>query len=299
MIDAWLGLPLILMLIALAAFYSATALCIYALCFGHRTRSWILSFRETVPELFSAIMVIFSIQLGFLTSDIWDINRRAAAAVETESASLTMLHALAADSGLPVDGIHQAIRAYVAAVTEKEWPSMAEYGGGVPEAEDALGALLRTVAATQHDPNDANAKFDGLLLDTALKVQSARAARLVLSAPFSESTKWACVLLLALAGQITIALLHLDKRRPHIAAMVILTSSIVLIVGLVAANEGPFQPPVYVSSDPIARVRELVLDSHAAPRPPEIPTVSKPAAGKAAPAEPVHRASGAGDAKRR
>lgn len=299
MIDAWLSLPLVLMLTTVAAFYTATALCIYGLCFSHRTRNWMLSFKDTVPELFSAIMVIFSIQLGFLTSDIWDINRRAAAAVETESASLAMLHALAADSGLPVDGIHQAIRAYVAAVTEKEWPSMAEYGGGVPEAEEALGALLRTVAATQHDPNDANAKFDGLLLDTALKVQSARAARLVLSAPFSETTKWACVLLLALAGQISIALLHLDKRRPHIASMVILTSSIVLIIGLVAANEGPFQPPVYVSSDPIAKIRDVVLDRRPAPPPPETPTESKPAAAKAPPAEAVHHPAGAGAAKKR
>ncbi|SFK71274.1 DUF4239 domain-containing protein [Methylocapsa palsarum] len=297
MIDAWLNLPLPLMLLAVTTFYCGSALCIYALCFGPRTRNWILSFRETVPELFSAIMVIFSIQLGFLTSDIWDINRRAATAVETESASLTMLRALAADSGLPIDGIHQAIRVYVTAVTEKEWPSMAQYGGGVPEAEEALGALLRTVASTHHDPNDANAKFDALLLDTALKVQSARAARLVLSAPFSESTKWACVLLLALAGQISIALLHLDKRRPHVAAMVILTSSIVLIIGLVAANEGPFQPPIYVSSDPIAKVGEVVLDPRAASPPPLIPSEAK-TVEKAPPPEPVHRHAGGGGKKR-
>jgi hypothetical protein len=69
---------------------------------------------------------------------------------------------------------------YVSAVTKKEWPSMAENGTAAPEAAQALGTLLKTVAAMQHDPKDPNARFDSLLLDTALKVQTARAARLAL-----------------------------------------------------------------------------------------------------------------------
>lgn len=258
MIDAWLSLSLPYLVLALAGFYTATAAFLFWLCFGRLTRRWMLSFNGAIAELFSAIMVIFGIQIGFVASDIWDRNRRASAAVETESASLTMLNALAAASGLPADGIRQAIRVYVTAVTGKEWPSMADSGLGAAEAEQALGGLLRTVAATQHDPKDANAKFDTLLLDMALKVQAARADRLVLSAPYSESIKWACVLVLALTGQISIAMLHLDRPRPHLAAMVIFTSSLVLIIALIAANEGPFQPPLYISSDPIARVLELM-----------------------------------------
>ncbi|WOJ89202.1 hypothetical protein RZS28_15540 [Methylocapsa polymorpha] len=258
MIDAWLSLPLPLMFLTVAGFYSATAVFLFCLCFGSPTRKWMLSFNGAVAELFSAIMVIFGILIGFVASDVWDRDRRASVAVETESANLTMLNALAAASGLPADGIRHAIRAYVSAVTEKEWPSMADDGVGAAAAEEALGALLRIVAATQHDAKDANARFDNLLLDTALKVQSARADRIVLSAGSSEAVKWACVLILALTGQISIAMLHLDQRRPHLAAMVIFTSSVVLIIALIAANEGPFQPPIYVSSDPIARVLKLI-----------------------------------------
>ncbi|WP_051335729.1 DUF4239 domain-containing protein [Methylocapsa acidiphila] len=270
MIDAWLALPLPLMFLAVAGFYTVSAVFLFWLCFGRATRKWMLSFNGAVAELFSAIMVIFGILIGFVASDVWDRERRAAAAVETESASLSMLSALAAASGLPADRIRQSIRSYVVAVTEKEWPSMADAGAGAPEAEDALGALLKVVAATQHDPKDANAKFDGLLLDTALKVQSARADRLVLSAGTSETIKWACVLILALTGQISIAMLHLDRPRPHLAAMVIFTVSTVLIIALIAANEGPFQPPIYVSSDPISRV----LKSMPAPdaKPPSKPS---------------------------
>ncbi len=265
MIDAWLTLPLPFLFLSVTGFYSAAAAFLYWLCFGARTRKWMFSFNGAVAELFGAIMVIFGILIGFVASDVWDRWRQASEAVGLESASLTTLSALAGASGLQADGIRQGIRVYVAAVVDKDWPSMAEHRTGAPEAEQALGALLRTVAAVQHDPKDPNAKFDNMLLDMALKVQSARATRLTLGSSNSESIKWACVLILALIGQISIAMLHLDRPRPHLAAMVILTSSIVLLICLIAANEGPFQPPIYLSSDPIARVLKLIPEAGAPP----------------------------------
>lgn len=258
MIDAWLALPLPLMFLTIAGFYSANAVFLFWLCYGRLTRRWMLSFNGAVAELFSAIMVIFGILIGFVASDVWDRDRSASAAVEREGAALSTLNELASAGALQPDSIRQAIRVYVAAVTEKEWPSMANGGNAAREAQEALGALLKTVAAAaQHTAKDPYAKLDNLLLDTALKVQNARADRLVLGAVSSESIKWACVLILALTGQITIAMLHLDRPRPHLAAMFIFTSSIVLIMGLIAANEGPFQPPIYVSSEPIARVLKM------------------------------------------
>lgn len=90
MIDTWLSLPLPVMFLAVAGFFSASAACLYWLCFGGLTRRWMLSFSGAVAELFSAIMVIFGIQIGFVANDVWDRNRRASAAVEAESASLAM-----------------------------------------------------------------------------------------------------------------------------------------------------------------------------------------------------------------
>jgi hypothetical protein len=260
MIQAWLDLPLPLMFATVAGFYGSTGLFLFWLCFGRWTRRWMLTFNGAVAELFGAIMVIFGILIGFVAGDVWDGWRQAVSTVESEAASLAMLSELASASGLPTDDVRRDIRVYVTAVTEKEWPSMGDTGRGAPEARQALGTLLKAVASLQHDPKDPDARFDNLMLDMALKVQGARAARLALSAPSSEDVKWACVLLLALMGQISIAMLHLDKPRPHIAAMTILTSSIVLIIVLIAASEGPFQPPIYVRSDPIARVLTLLPD---------------------------------------
>jgi hypothetical protein len=254
MIDAWLTLPVPLMLLAVGGFYALTAVALYWLCFGRRTRQWMLTFNGAVAELFGAIMVIYGILIGFVAGDVWDGWRQANAAVQSEGASLAMLNELASASGLEIDALRRDIRVYVAAVTDKEWLAMGESGSPAPEASQALGALLKTVAAMQHDPKDPNARFDNLLLDTAQKIQTARATRLALSAPGSEGVKWACVLVLALMGQISIAMLHLDRARPHIAAMAILTTSMVLIMVLIAASEGPFQPPIYVPNDAIARV---------------------------------------------
>jgi hypothetical protein len=43
--------------------------------------------------------------------------------------------------------------------------------------------------------------------------------------------------------------------------MVIFTTSIILVIGLLASHEASFQPPLGVSPDPIARILDLVPDA--------------------------------------
>jgi len=257
MIDMWLSLPVPTMVAVLAGFYGAAAAFLLWLSFGYTTGAWIRRFQGVVPPFFSAIMVVFGILIGFLANDVWERNRRAAADVQSESANLTTLNTLATATDLPVADIRRAIRHYALAVVEKEWPSMANENRGSKEAEMALSALLKTVT-TIGPPRSGNAGLDRVMLDTALKVQTARADRLVLSADYSEGVKWACVLILAFTGQVSVAVVHLDRLRPQIAAMTIFTVSIVVIIALIAAHEGPFEPPLSISSAPIANVLKLV-----------------------------------------
>ncbi|MGH6794456.1 MAG: hypothetical protein ACREDH_04475, partial [Methylocella sp.] len=112
LIDAWLSLPLPALILTLAAFYSASALVLVRLSFGAMAGPWVRSFRGVVAPYFSAIVVIFGILTGFLANDVWDRNRRAAATVRAEAASLISLHALAAALGTPHVAIDRAIRAY-------------------------------------------------------------------------------------------------------------------------------------------------------------------------------------------
>lgn len=257
LIDTWLSLPLHEMILNLVAFYTATALVLVRLSFGALVGPWVRSYRGVVAPYFGAIVVIFSILTGSLANDVWDCNRRAAATVRGEGASLTSLHALAAALGAPHVAIDRAIGGYATAVVDQEWPSM-ENGEASPEAEAAQDELLQTVAQAEIAPR--NAALDSFLLDTALKIREARGDRLALSSDFSENFKWTSVLLMALMAQISLAAVHLDAVRAQIAAMVIFTVSIILVIGLIAAHEGPFQPPLGITPAPIAKVLDLVPD---------------------------------------
>jgi hypothetical protein len=66
---------------------------------------------------------------------------------------------------------------------------------------------------------------------------------------------------MAVMAQISLAAVHLDEARAQITAMVIFTASIVLVIGLIAAHEGPFQPPLGISPAPIAKLLDIVPDS--------------------------------------
>jgi hypothetical protein len=65
---------------------------------------------------------------------------------------------------------------------------------------------------------------------------------------------------MGLMAQISIAAVHLSQPRAQLAAMVIFTTSIVIAPGLIAAYEGPFQPPLGISPAPIARLLAIVSD---------------------------------------
>jgi hypothetical protein len=67
--------------------------------------------------------------------------------------------------------------------------------------------------------------------------------------------------LMAVMAQISVAVVQLDEVRAQIAAMVIFTASIVLVVGMIATHEGPFRPPLGIRPAPIAKLLDIVPDS--------------------------------------
>jgi hypothetical protein len=207
-----------------------------------------------VAPFVAAIATVFAILIGFLANDVWDRSRRASTAVRVEATNLISLHALAKALGKPHESIDRAILAYAIAVQDLEWPSMRD-GEPAPEAEDAQDELLRAV--TKSAQSAADYALDRMLLDTALKIREARIERLTLSSDYTESHKWACVLLMALMAQISVSAVHLNEARAQFAAIVIFTASIILVIGLIRANEGPFQSRG-VSSDPIAALLDIV-----------------------------------------
>jgi len=143
-----------------------------------------------------------------------------------------------------------AIRNYAQAVVDDEWRRLAE-GERSTKADAALNDLLRQVArpGLTNDPS-----VQRTMLDMVLRIRSAHEDRIVLSNDRTMSSKWAAVLILALLTQIAIAVVHLESPRPQLAALGIFTLAAVMILGLLAVHESPFDPPVFVPPGPIIEV---------------------------------------------
>jgi len=250
----WLALPVFAVFASLFAFYLGTAALIVWLSFRSPLRGRIQSFKGVVAPFFGSTAIIFGLLIAFLSNDIWDRNKQAEHLIFAESDTLVALYSLSAASGVDNQGLRTAIRSYVTAVIEDEWPRLAVQQRSA-QADAALNALLREVAATGVGKD---VSVQRTMLDMALRVRAAHEDRVVLSNDRTVVTKWIAVLLLALITQLSIAVVHLEKPRPQAAALVIFTLAAVSILGLLAVPEAPFEPPVFIPPGPIADVLKQV-----------------------------------------
>lgn len=251
---AWLELPVPALLATLFAFYFATAALLVWLSFRSRLSGHIQTFKGVVAPFFGSIAIIFGLLIAFLSNDIWERNKQAERIVLTESDTLVALYSLSVASGVDNKSLRSAIRGYARAVVEDEWPRLAVQERSL-QADAALNALLREVAlpGTSKDVG-----VERTMLDMVLRIRAAHEDRLVLSSDRTVVTKWAAVLLLALITQIAIAVVHLEKPRPQSAALFIFTLAAVLLLGLLAVHEAPFEPPLFVPPGPIIDVLQRV-----------------------------------------
>jgi len=251
---AWLALPVVMLFASLFAFYVATAALLVWLSFRSKLSDRIQSFKGLVAPFFVSTATIFGLLVGFLSNDIWERNKQASRVVLAESDTLLALYSLGAASGSDDRGLRTAIRVYVRAVVDDEWPRLAVQERSA-QVDAALNTLLREVAqpvATK------DAVIQRTMLDMVLRIRAAREDRVVLSNDRTMGTKWMAVLLLALITQIAIAAVHLERPRPQLAALVIFTIAAVSILGLLAVHEAPFEPPIFVPPGPIGDVLRQV-----------------------------------------
>jgi hypothetical protein len=251
---AWLALPVVVVFASLFAVYLATAALIVWLSFRSKWSRPIQSFKGVVAPFFGSTAVIFGLLIAFLANDIWHRNEQAERIVFIESDTLIALHSLSAASGGDNKDLRAAIHDYAKAVIEDEWPRMSVQERS-DRADAALNALLRQVAL---HGNAKDASVQRTLLEMALKIRAAHEDRIALGNDRTVATKWAAVLLLAFITQISIAVVHLEKPRPQAAALLIFTAAAVMLLGLLAIHESPYEPPVFVPPGPILDVLQQV-----------------------------------------
>ena len=137
----WLALPVFAVFASLFAFYLGTAALIVWLSFRSPLRGRIQSFKGVVAPFFGSTAIIFGLLIAFLSNDIWDRNKQAERIVAIESETLIALYSLSAASGGDNQRLRTAIRAYVSAVIEDEWPRLALQQRSA-RTDSAVNALL-------------------------------------------------------------------------------------------------------------------------------------------------------------
>jgi len=257
-IEAWLDLPTLGIFAVLTAAYAAIAAAIVWLCFGRPAGPALRRFEGVVAPFFGAVSVLFALLTGFLASDVGDRNRQAARAVQTEAGELRNVFALSVASAADMRAIRAAWTAYVKAIMADDWPAM-ENGEGAASVDNAYEALLREVS----DPKiaaEAGTAVHNALINATVRAGTARSDRLALAADRTNDIKWQIVLILGVMTQIAVAVVHLQKRNPQIAALAVFTVAMVIALGLIAIQERPFAGEVRIGAAPL----QELLKQHAA-----------------------------------
>lgn len=251
-IRAWPDLPVGAVFLVLAACLAAVTAAVHWLSFGRITRPWAHGFAGVVAPYAGVLAVLFSLLTGFLANDVWERERQAERAVLVERDGLLAAHELSAPTTADMAGLREALGRYVRVVVAEEWPLMAE-GGRSAAADDAIDALLREVAKPSVAAAAGQA-VHGALLGSLLQVRRARDDRLLLSGDQADATKWVAVLILALLTLIALGIVHLERPRAQLAALVVFAVAVAATLGLVAARERPFAGAERISPAPLAEV---------------------------------------------
>ncbi|NNM71883.1 DUF4239 domain-containing protein [Enterovirga aerilata] len=261
LIEFWLDQPVWLILGGLAGLLAATGLLIFWLAQGRLTQSFSASLTGVVAPFFGSVAILFALLTGFLASDAWERNRQASRSVLSERDALVAVRELSLAAAADMAELRSAVRAYLAAVVDDEWPLLKD-GHASPKAAGALRELLREVSDPKLTDNLGQVAHTALL-EQALRARSARSDRLALSEQYSDHPKWWTVLILACLTQLALALVHLERPRAQAAAIAVFSMAAVVALGLVAVKERPFDGPLALQ--PVALRDALALMTPAAP----------------------------------
>jgi hypothetical protein len=258
MIHAWLELSPLAIFATLVVVYFGTVALLGVL--NRRSPRTVL-FRSLVgltPPFFGALAVLFALLISFLSSDIGERNRLANRAVQVEAGEMRNIHTLSIAAASDMRAIRAALKDYIASVLGDEWPAMATNAAS-PRTDTAFDRLLREIS----DPQIAQASGQAVhtaLINAAVRAGTARSERLALAGDRTNTLKWASVLILGLMTLIAIALVHLGHPwRAFITALIVFASAAVVVIGLVAVQEDPFNGAFRISPAPIERLQSLSI----------------------------------------
>jgi len=250
MIDAWLDLPTFGLFAVLILFYGITMAIIVWLCGFSSLRPRILTLTGVVAPFFTAASVLFALLTGFLGNDVGDRNRQAWRAANAEASAASAIHTLSIAAKSDTQDIRAALRDYLQSVIKDEWPHLGTHGA-LAKTDEAYARLLGEVS----DPNIATAAgqpVHAALLNAVLRLAEARSTRVSLSSDRTNDLKWISVLILGVITQISLAMVHLEKPRAQLVAILLFSAAAIVALGLIALQEQPFDGAIRIGPDAVA-----------------------------------------------
>lgn len=258
MIRAWLDLSAPSLFATLALLYGGAALLLAAIVFASPLKRPIQSLQGVVAPFFNAVAVLFALLTGFLANDASERSRQAYRVVRTEMSELRNIYTLSVASISDMRAIRTAVKAYAASVVSDEWPAMENEMQSAPTRE-TYDALLQKVS----DPAiaaQAGQAVHAALLTAAVHVGSARNERLTLNSDHTNELKWLTVLILGLITQLAIALVHIERLRAFLAALMVFSVAAVAALGIIALQEYPFYGTFRISPTPFKNFEKLPIE---------------------------------------
>lgn len=243
-IQTWLNLPVPAVFLVLVLLFAGFALLTGWIAFRWPLRTWAQGYTGVVAPFFTAVSILFALQLGFLGQDVADRNRQSVQAVDTEAHALREVQALSLAAVADMANLREALRAYLQSLLRDEWPIMSTLGPA-QQTEAAFATMLRQ-AAEPRITGEAGQALHSALLAALGRAGQARSNRLTLAADHTNELKWLAVLLLGLITVFAIGLVHLDKARAMAASLVVFSAAAIVAIGLVAIQEWPFDGPMQV-----------------------------------------------------
>ena len=252
LIGLWLRDPDWSTVLILAAFYIGAGLLMHWLSFGRPFGRITQQCRGVVPPFLTIPSILFALMTAFLGNSVVGMTRQADQAVlQEQDAAIAIIQI--ADIVPAAKALRPLTEAYVHAVLDSEWRRPRRFALG----EAALRALTDAVVALSGDPT-VGPTLQGQLLRDVRSIDAGRTTRRGIIESQTDDIPWLSVLLLGLLTQAGIAVVHLDNRKPQALALGVATTVIIVVLGLIALMERPFDGIHMVSAAPLQRM--LVQD---------------------------------------